>query len=323
MVCLDLNAQKTKAKPGDFQEIRNRPLIIEQLELDEIKMKKLEKKIKNKFNSTNPKSVEKGMALRQELVDYQEFVSNYNNYIIEALRNHFIAHDTIIYKTTSELKIIRKSKSKEYSVLMFSETGATSIEVYCPTLIYTRNEKKIDYSFFMPHDDKYNIQLSNLILTFKLMKNHINFIMTMNRVKYSFVDYANEQAGLNCSLLSGLKLYINENQIHEKSSIDGINDRYMPGEVISVSEEEFNELIYNEEDVFIGLIMPSDVYEIVDEDMDDSFVDYDKLFVNAKTGVVYISRKSNFPIVGLVLFPSSSIRPNFREKEFSKFGLCK
>ena len=295
LTSLSTIAQVTYAKPEDFKNIKKRPLVVENMELNEKSVESLEKKISKTSNT------EKKEKYKLELENYKKFVNDFNTYVKSTVKTYFNLNSEIIFKSTSEIKELLKAKSTKYTLLYYSESTSNRTDQYgfkyfpnltIPTLNYTRAESgkiKVDYSFFMPYTgqrDRDEIKEEDFILSFTLMKNHIEEIEKTGEKKYSFRKYLEDQAKKNMPQLNNQTLIINKNQIHNGSSIESINEAYN-GKVLAVSEDEINASIKNKKDAIIGVIFAYDILIGGIGPLSAARISCLKTFINTKTGMVY------------------------------------
>jgi len=149
---LNVQSQYSFAKSEEFEDIQSRPLIVEQLELDQKLIAKWKKKAKKPKNSRE---------YNAKISKYKTFVTDYNTMMKRAVEEHWELNSEFIFKTTSEVNQLMKDDSEEYTVLWYDETdsgkkndfGATFFpNQTVPTLKYSRSEKgrfKTDYCYFM------------------------------------------------------------------------------------------------------------------------------------------------------------------------------
>ncbi len=111
-------AQVVYAKTEEFTLLKKRTLLVEQLELDEEKVEGWKRK-RDKAKGSKPK-VEKRLT---EMIDeYTSFVSDYNPGMRVAVEAIWDFNTEVEYKTVSEIRELRKKKSKSYTVLWYSES---------------------------------------------------------------------------------------------------------------------------------------------------------------------------------------------------------
>ena len=316
-------AQQTYAKPEEIKLIKERPLIVELLELDTDQINSWNKKVE-KFKGKKP---EKATEYSDKISYYTAFVKNYNIYIKNVMENDWSFNNDIIFKTTSEVMELRKN-SKEYSIFWYSETSSKKRDDYgfkyfpnlnIPTLNYSRIEKgtnKIDYSFFMPYAENRRmneIKKSDLQLSILLVKNHLLEIEKTGNKKYTFKKYAKDQAEKNCKDLSKFIVNICELEIHKKSTFSEIKSNYTAGEIAKISDEEISKSINNKDDKTIGFFIPWSIAVGKAGPITSARIMYIKAFINVKTGTIYSCRGTKM---------GEFYDPYFRNNEFKKIGIC-
>lgn len=321
-VNLSLQAQFSFAKAEDYADIKSRPLIVELLEVDEKLMANWEKK-KNK-----EKKPEKKAAYQDRIDKYSVFVSDYNQLIKEAVENHWSNNPSVVYKTTSEVKELMKGKSKEYTVLWYSETNSKRQDEFgftyfpdftVPTLNYSRIEKgrvKTDYCYFFNYTYNRNdaIKYSDFVLSLNLMDQHIAYIIENDKKsKFSFHKYVLEISQKNCPDFTGKNAFIQEEAIHDKTSLSEINATYS-GEIATITDEAISTAIENKEDKIIGFFFPYGIVVGSIGPASKARIQYVRSFVNTNTGKIY----TNFGGKNGQFFD-----PYFRTKEFEKYNTCK
>ena len=319
---LTIQAQISHAKADDYADIKSRPLIVELLEVDEKLLANWEKKKKKE------KKEEKKTAYQDRIDKYSIFVNDYNKLIKDAVENHWNINPEVIYKTTSEVKALMKSKSKEYTVLWYSETNSKQQDAFgftyfpdftVPTLNYSRIEKgrfKTDYCYFINYTHKRDdvIKYSDFVISLILMDQHIAYIIENDKKsKFSFHKYVLEISSQNCSEFSGKTAYIQKEAIHEKTSLSEINAVFS-GEIKTLTDHEISESIDNEEDKIIGFFFPFSIVVGSIGPATKARIQYVRSFVNTKTGEIYTNMGGK---------NGQYFDPFFREKEFKKYNNCK
>ncbi len=318
---IHIQAQYSYARANDYPDIKNRPLIVEMIELDNKLIEKWEKK------KSKAKSEKKASEYQDKIDKYTVFVTDYNNLIKKAVESHWNINPELIYKTTSEVKELMKKKSEEFTVLWYSETNSKRMDEYgftyfpnftVPTLNYSRIEKgrfKTDYCYFIhyTHNRNDKIKYSDFVLSLKLMKQHMDYIIENDKKKFSFHKYVMEQSVKNCSDFSGITAFIQEEAIYEKTNASELNNIFS-GEIKSFSDEEISKAIEEGEDRIIGFFFP---FSIVVGNMGPASVariQYVRSFVDTKTGKIYTSMGGKM---------GQFFDPYFRENEFEKYDNCK
>lgn len=314
-----LSAQYSYAKSEEFEEIQNRPLIVEKLNIDNGLIEKWEKKIKKGKNKDE----------YIKLIDsYKTFIEDYNVAIERAIENHWTYNNSeVLFKTVAEVNDLRDSGSKEYTVLFYDETDSQRLDgngrkfspsLTVPTLKYSRIENtrfKADYCYFINFSHKRStITYSDFILSFKLMKRHMEYIVANDERKFDFHEYAKAQAKLNCSSLPKDGLLLRDASIHKKSSLEGINQKFTGNEIRTVSDEEIIQYIENDEDKVVGFFFPFSIVTAKAGPASLGRIQYVRSFVNIKTGEIYTAHGAK---------TGQFFDPYYREKEFKKYSSCK
>ena len=116
--------------------------------------------------------------------------------------------------------------------------------------------------------------------------------------------------------MENFTLKLDRDHIFKNTSIEDINTKYVNGKVDQVSDNEINDIVIKNEDELVSFVVPFDVHTASNSAVTISMArgQYLKLFVNAKTGVIFTSKGSS---VG------EMYDPFFRLKPFSKYGVCK
>ena len=318
ILTVSVQAQYSYAKSEEFADIQARPLIVEQLEVDANLIEKWEKKAKKKKNAAE---------YTAKINKYKSFVSDYNNLMKKAIEEHWGLNSGVTYKTTSEVKQMIKDDSEEYTVLWYSETDSKRRDDYgatyfpsltVPTLNYSRIEKgrsKTDYCYFMhfSHNREEQVKYSDFVLSLKLMKQHMEYIVAEDKRKYAFHEYAEDQAKENCKDLPKQGLFLTEGSIHKKATLGGINSNF-GGEIAMLTDEEICQAIEQDEDRIVGLFFPFSIAVGGVGPVSVGRVQYVRCFVNIKTGKIYTAYGSKM---------GQFFDAYYREKEFSKYGVCK
>ncbi|MBV1924524.1 MAG: hypothetical protein KUG68_10910 [Flavobacteriaceae bacterium] len=322
LLSISVQAQYSYAKHDDFAEIKKRTLIVELLELDTKVVEKWEKK------KSKAKKKDKIDKLQKKIDDYTVFITDYNTLVKKAVEEHWKENPTIIYKTTSEVTDLIKNDSEEFTVLWFSETdskrkdgyGATYFpDLTVPTLNYSRIEKgriKTDYCYFMhySHDRNNRIKFSDFVLSFKLMNQHIDYIVEhKKKKKYSFQKYILEVSSNNCKDFSGKTAYIQKGANHKNTSVSDMNNSFS-GSISSLTDEEISIAIETNEDKNVGFFFPFSIAVGSMGPASVGRVQYVRSFVNIKSGKIYTNRGGKM---------GQFFDAYFRAKEFEKYDSCK
>jgi hypothetical protein len=328
------NSQIVNAKPDDFKEITKRQLIVQLITEDSYFTDDLEKKIA-KTGNTKRKS-----ELESELAAYRNFVTGYNSFIKDVITKFWLLNSAkpVEFKTFSQVQEIRKVNPKNFTLLQFVQTKLWVKNEYgqetftgktIPTLVYSRMEnsepydnnfnKKIDYSFYFPYiEARKNAQLypGDLIISVKMIQNHINEIMAYDKKNYPFIDFAKDQDDENCSKLKSLTLLLDEKHLDSKTNKQEITKSYS-GNLNIISSDEIINSIEKEEDVIVSLILPysikSDKSGVTGLENAERIM-YIKCFVNAKNANVYSCYGTK---------TTDNWEPYFKTQEFKKIEKCK
>jgi hypothetical protein len=231
----------------------------------------------------------------------------------------------IEFKTTTEVKKLRKAKSKAYTVLFYSESSSRSNEagfryfpdMTIPTLNYSRIEEGtvgVDYSFFMPYTNQRaltnKLMLADLIISLKIMKNQIAEIEKLHKNGYTTKEYLKDQAKSNNKLVRSQKLYMDKGLIHKKTSEQEIKASYN-GEITFVSSNEIANMIESEKEGLISMSIPSTIRVSSGGIIQVARIEYYRSFIDAKTGIAYTCEGTSL---------GELIEPRYRSKEFSRYG---
>jgi hypothetical protein len=293
-------AQITKALPEEFKEIKARPLIIEMLEVDNDFIEKQEKQIQR------AKKQETKDDLKAEIENHKNFVAGYNKAINESVQKYWNLNKAIEYKTTSEVDKLRKAKNSEYTVLYFSESSTSVTNnghtyrpgINLPTMNYSRIEKimgKVDYSFFMPSIrlDGNEMAAADLVISLKIMKNHISEIEKTGEKNYTAKDFGKDQEKVNCSKLQGKPIFLDKKFLNDRTTEDEIISANKNNKIQVVSFDELNTAIMNSDDKFVAINIPYGIKAgsaNVGVTINIARVQYMKSLVNANTGmIVYVN----------------------------------
>ncbi len=314
-------AQNTFAKPEEFKTLKERTLLVELLVEDNAQIQKWTNK-KNKA-----KKPEVAKKYESKIGKYREFITEYNKHIKEAVESIWDLNKNIEYKTTTQIRFMKNDK-EQYTVLGYEETEsdmkdqagqAYFPDLSIPTLTYSRIEKphfKPDYSFFMPYlgEKEDNISLAHLILSLKLMQQHILEIENSGKKKFTFKKYAVMQAKQNCPKLTGKDVAIIESRIHKKASLANIQKEYSQGDVVGLTDDQVKNAIVKNEDVIIGIFIPQDIIAGAAGPLAVARILFTTCFMNVSTGEIY-------SCTGTVM---GEFNDHFyRSKGFKKLGVCK
>jgi len=327
-------SQVVNAKSEDFQGICNRQLIVQLIAEDAYFVEDLQKRISKTSNAKRKEELE------SELNAYREFVSAYNSQIKEAITKdwQFNKDKPIEFKTFSDVQEVRKINPKSYTLLQFVQTKLWVTNEYgiqtftkktIPTMVYSRMEnsepydedfnKKIDYSFYMPYiNSRKNQQLfgSDLLISLKIIQNHIKEIRNFDKKNYTVTDYAKDQDDENCIKLKNMALFVDDKLIDAKTKKPDISKAFS-GKINFVSSEEISKIINNQEEEAVSISLPiaikSDKSGIAGlEYMEE--VMYMKCFVNAKSGIFYATYISK---------TGGNWEPLYKTQEFKRIEKCK
>lgn len=254
---------RTIITPTVLKNMNQRPLLVELLEVNEKLIAKLSK-------SKKPKKSEKNAVIKDF---YVKFINDYNNFIKIAVKKHWKLNTDISFKTTSEIDELNKL-DKKYSVLFYSEhLNGNPLDGHLnyfnhfneasPGLRYSRIEKRDvvgrhpDYSFFIPQPNtrKNTILLSDLIITIKLMHNHLNATLKNKSEKnFSFKRFAQKQASENCLNFQNKTNLLVKNTDIKETLFFKHNNKHPKRKLILKNDAEISELIINEKEEFACLL---------------------------------------------------------------------
>lgn len=321
-------SQVTHAKYTEFKQIKKRPLLVVVHEVNQKYIDKLNKKI---AKSKRAKRIEKW---KKEIEDEKNAVNDYNTLIKEMVPKYLNYHPKVIYMTAKEFnKNYKKLKrERKYTVLWLSNSKRTfennhgfleETKLGIPTINYSRIEKgkiKVDYSFYIPYfgKDYGKLNKTNMDLTFRLMQQHIDYIVKNKKKKYAFVKkYATEQAKKNCKKLAGKDLYIAKEMLDKKTKPSVLSTNYKHGKVHVISEKELRKIIDNKEDKAVAVLFPYAIARSsigVGITITKTGIMNAKIILNPSDGTIYLIRgvKSGEFFDG-----------KFRPREFKKYGKCK
>jgi hypothetical protein len=306
-------SQVVYAAPEDFKEIKKRTLLVQLLEENPTTIASLEKKVSKAKN-------EKDKAEAQEELDNaKQFITDYNKFIKDAVTKYWDLNAKVEYKTITEIKTLRETKSNKYTVLFYSESKSGNTDAYgvsysplsIPTLNYSRIEEgtvKIDYSFFMTGVTFKKMNYGDMILSLILMKNHIAEIEKSKKKKYTFLEFAKDEGKKNCSDIKDQTITINKDQVHDKTTEDELTKAFTKGKLEFKSATDVITAIESETDAIYGFAIPN---TIVGTGI--SRITFYRCFINVKTGKIYSSKGTS-----LGEFNDTS----FREKEIGTLGVC-
>jgi len=327
-------SQIVNAKPEDFKDITKRELIVQLITEDSYFVEDLEKKIAKTGNAKRKSELE------MELTAYRSFVLGYNSFVKEAFNRFWLLNNSkpIVFKTFSQVQEIRKVNPKNFTLLQFVQTKLWVKNEYgqetftgktIPTLVYSRMEnsepydnnfnKKIDYSFYFPYiESRKNAQLflSDIIISLKLMQNHINEIITYDKKNYPFIEFAKEQDDENCSKLKILNLFLEDKHLDNKTNKQEIL-KVFSGNLNITGSEEIANTIEKEEDAVVSIVLPysikSDKSGVAGLESSERIM-YIKCFISAKNATIYSCYGSK---------TTDNWDPFFKVQEFKKIEKCK
>ncbi|NVN93850.1 MAG: hypothetical protein HXX18_01065 [Bacteroidetes bacterium] len=327
-------SQVVNAKAEDFKDICNRPLIVQLITEDAYFVEDLQKRISKTSNGKRKEELE------GELSAYRDFVTAYNSQIKEAIAKdwQFNKEKPIEYKTFSEVQDIRKVNSRNYTLLQFVQTklwvtNEYGIETFTkktiPTMVYSRMEncvpfdenfnKKIDYSFYMPYiNSRKNHQLyvSDLLISLKIIQNHIKEIRNFDKKNYTVMDYAKDQDDENCIKLKSVTLLLDEKLLDTKTKSTDLLKIYS-GKINIISTDEISKIINNQEEEIVSISLPFSMKSEKSGIEGLEFMErimYMKCFVNAKSGVFFSS---------YIAKTGDNWEPLFKIQEFKRIEKCK
>ncbi|MCX6232257.1 MAG: hypothetical protein NTZ33_12020 [Bacteroidetes bacterium] len=327
-------AQIINAKAEDFKEICRRPLIVQLITEDAYYVDDLQKRISKTSNE------KRKAELESELLAYKEYVAGYNSLIKDAIEKvwEFNKEKPVEYKSFSDVQVLRKINPKLYTVLQLIPiklwvTNEYGIETFTkkaiPALVYSRMEncppndeffnKKFDYSFYMLYTNSrtnHKLYVSDLILSLKIIQNHIKEIRNFDKKNYTMMDYAKDQDEENCVKLKNMTLVVDEKLLDLKSKKTEIIKVY-DGKLSIISSEDMSKMITNQEEEAVSVSIPFSIKSDKSGIEGMEFLElimYMKCFINAKSGVIlssYITKSID------------SFGPLFKTPEFKKIAKCK
>ncbi|MEO9966661.1 MAG: hypothetical protein ABJF11_12765 [Reichenbachiella sp.] len=289
---ISIFGQAISADPEIINELINRTLIVEQLEPDEEIVASFDKRI---AKAKKQVLVDKYAAEKEE---YLLFAEQYNELISRAASEVLKSHESIEYKTSSEVKKLREDGSTDYTVLYYSPYTIAISNLHIKSLKYSRIEnKKTDYSFFLPaiaHRDEAEImKYGDYKIALKLMVNHLEGIRTTQKKNYPFINYAKDQAKLNCEEKAGNVLTIDQQMIQKNQSEEAMSKAF--GNSVNLGPTSaLMDLIENDTDQLVALAIPLSIVTGTSPsgsalNVSTSKINVIKCLVNAKTGKILAS----------------------------------
>ena len=225
IVGFQTNAQVVYARPGDFEEMSKRTLVVEQIVQDAGLMVKLKKRKKKGDTSYDR---------------YLHFTTHYNEMIKNEVESNWGLNQEIEYRTTHEIDELINKESKEYVFLLYDEFQLNAtygdwdryyrLSNRIPVLYYTKSENansRPDYGLFLSYN---GYQTDNAIHTFDiklaiiLMQNHIKQIKEESRSRYNPEDYIKEHATIDCKTLSTYRVLVDTNLFDKEIDRTILND---------------------------------------------------------------------------------------------------
>lgn len=289
-----LHGQTAKVNPEIIDDLLRRPLIVEQLEIDQEVVASFDKKIANAKKQT---LVDKYSRQKDE---YVKFAEEFNQFIELAASKILTSHEAIVTKTGQEVQQLRKQKSTEYTVLYYEPYTVTGSDLHIKSLKYTRIErigKKVDYSFFMPsishREESERIKYGDCEITLKLMIEHLASVKALNKKNYSFSSYAKDQSELNCNQKSKYSLGLDKGMVQKNQTEEAMSAAIgIP--VHQVSTTDLMKMIEDDRDELIALSIPLDIVIGGSSSnsalkISSSNINFTKCIVNAKTGKIIAS----------------------------------
>lgn len=312
-------SQVVYAKAEEFKELKKRTLIVQLLEEDKSAIEKMEK------NIAKEKKPDKKEAAQKELDDIRTFIKGYNEYIKTAVTKYWDLNEKVEYKTISEVKKLRESKSNKYTVLFYSESMNDRTDAYgfryaptlfIPTFNYSRIEEgtvKIDYSFFMCSTNHGKMSYGDVAFSLLLMKNHIAEIEKSGKKKYTFREYASDEGKKNCDSIKGKTFNMDKKQIHSKTDEKELKEKFTNGTLNFVTTDELILAIENEENAIYGFTIPNTIAAGSMGPLTASRITFYRCFINVKTGKIYSCKGDSM----------GEFNDNyFRPKEIGDLGNC-
>jgi hypothetical protein len=283
--------QTTKASPEEFKDIKARPLIVELLEIDDEFIQSRQKQL------DKAKKAEAKAEIQADIDNHKNFVDGYNKAIQNLAQRFWDLNKSIEYKKRSEVDKLREGKSNQYTVLFFSESSTSVTNnghtfrpgINLPTLNYSRLEKnggKVDYSFYIPSTGN-ELSDADLIISLKIMKNHIATIEKSGESGYTTKDYGKDQAKSNCSKLPGKTLLLDKASLNEKATADEIIAANTNSKIQVASADEIRAAINANEDKVVALNIPYAIKATSGSALSVARVQYMKTLVNSATGEIY------------------------------------
>jgi hypothetical protein len=215
IICGILNTINTQAQIGgkvyglkdDFIAMGTKPLIVELLE--------------EKINEDDGSK------------ESEPFVPYYNTMIKSVIGKYWKYNQEIEYKTTSEIKKLKESKSDKYMVLYYVKQNKLAIygeakvssNIIIPSLFYSRIEemdKKPDYKICMPSS---GIRQDNRYLEYDFkfilveMQAHLTWMIQNNKT-VQFNEYIQLVSKDNCNKLKDKKLLTDKSLLRPKELLN-------------------------------------------------------------------------------------------------------
>lgn len=289
---ISLFGQAISADPEIIDELISRTLIVEQLETDEEIVASYDKKI---AKAKKQALIDKYSAEKKEYILFAEM---YNKHISRAASEVLNSHQSIEYKTSSEVEKLRENGSSDYTVLYYAPYTTATSNLHIKSLKYSRIEnQKVDYSFFLPaidyRDEVDIMKYGDYKIALKLMVNHLEEIRATQKKNYSYINYAKDQAKQNCGDKAGSVLTIDQQMVQENQSEEAMNQAF-ESSVNLVTTSVFMDLIENDADQLVALAIPLNITTGTSPSgsalkVSTSNINVIKCLVNANTGKILAS----------------------------------
>ena len=296
----------------DFKKMAKRTLLVETLEEDPDVIKRLSKK----------------ESRAQQLMDYKNFIVQYNQLIKLCVPKYWTYNANIEYKTETEIKALRKANSEKYVVLEYFELTDTEVDFFerssltVPALRYTRIEqplRKPDYKIYLPSS---YVRTGNAYLEadFKValegMQDNINYVIKNDKTLH-FTDFSEKESEKNCSRLKSLTLMIEKSFLYKKTTAEEAQAAY-GAKIEWVEEADLNKDVVGKTKGKAALFsIPYALAKGGIGPVSTSSLGFFKIIVDCETGdILWTNNPGNMPI-------GKNIGPMLIEKEFKNMGECK
>jgi hypothetical protein len=230
--------QYEAGKKEDFTALIGKPLLVELLQEDPLIIDKLTKKGK-----------------KQELLNYQQFIDDYNYALQRAVRKFWKLNAVIGFRTSKQVKQLLEDKNNNYAILSWADGMQSRWDDYAandlplPMLVFhSSGTRKAPFiQFTLPRYANHNYKTfpeSDIIFAVRFIHYSVKRLLIDGKTKKDITVLLSDNKEQNCAALKSKTLLIDKNLLDKGVTKEDIVQNY-PYKILFLPESEISKAAYS------------------------------------------------------------------------------